>query len=100
LFQSCQGYQESTPSVGMSPPALQVLMRQVINEHWGSGFVTRNEMEARVTAASDQNVLDQCSGLSKQIGVVKRHISDPNGTLSKMEGVCVCVCVCVLVLRL
>ncbi len=36
--------------------------------------------------ASDPNVVDQYSGLSKRIGIVEQQFSDPDGQLAKMEA--------------
>jgi hypothetical protein len=61
-------------------------MRQVVDELWSSGFVTRDEMEARGTTGPDQAVADQFSGLDRWLALVERQFTDPDGTLSKMEG--------------
>jgi hypothetical protein len=68
------------------PSALQVLMRQVVDELRSSGFVTCDEMEARGTTGPDHAVADQLSGLGRQLTLVERQFTDPDGTLSKMEG--------------
>ncbi len=61
-------------------------MRQVVEKLWSSDFVTRDEMEARGTTGPDQAVADQFSGLGRWLALVKRQFTDPDGTLSKMEG--------------
>jgi len=52
------------PVPGLSPPAFQALMRQVVNELLTSGFVTHEELEARVLPTSNPNIGNQLSGLS------------------------------------
>jgi hypothetical protein len=67
-------------------PALQVLMRQVVEELWSSGFVTCNKIEAHVSGSLDLNVMDQFTGLSKWVVIAKRQFTDPNGMHAKIEG--------------
>jgi hypothetical protein len=86
FFQGRQRYRELAPPVGMSPPALQVLMRQVVDELRALGFVTCDMIEATVAPTFDPNTHDRLSGLSKHIASIKRHFTDPDGTVSKMEG--------------
>jgi hypothetical protein len=70
----------------LTPSALQALKRQVVDELRSSGFVTPNNLEARASRGSNLNVLNQLSGLGKQVGVVERQFTDPDGTLAKIEG--------------
>ncbi len=84
-----QGRQSSTPmptSGMLLPSALQVLMRQVVDDLRSSGFVTHDEMEACESLGLDHIVTDQLSGLGKRLTMDERQFTDPDGTLSKIEG--------------
>ncbi len=70
-------------SATLSPPALQLLMRQVVDELRSSGFVTHDEMGAHVSFRADTNVTDQLSGLRKRVGAVERKFTDPDGTMAR-----------------
>jgi hypothetical protein len=86
LFQGHYLLNSMPPLEMLSPFALQVLMRQVVDKLWSSSFVTHNKMEARGTTGPDHAVADQFSGLGRRLAVVERQFTDPDGTLSKMEG--------------
>jgi hypothetical protein len=61
-------------------------MRQVVNDLWLSDFVTRDEMGAHVSFGADTNVIDQLSGIGKQIGAVERKFTDPDSMMAKIES--------------
>jgi hypothetical protein len=86
LFQGRHSSNSTPPLEMLFPSTLQVLMRQVVDKLWSSGFVTRDEMEAHGTTRPDQAVADQFSGLGRRLALVERQFTDPDGTLSKMEG--------------
>jgi hypothetical protein len=84
-----QGHQSSTPmptSGMLLSSALQVLMRQVVDELRSPGFVTRDKMEARESLGLVHIVTDQLSDLNKRLTIVERQFTDPDSTLSKIEG--------------
>ncbi len=60
-------------------------MRQVVDELQTSGFMTQDELQARVLPTSDPTVGDQLSGLSRRVGALERNFTDPNGTLARLE---------------
>jgi hypothetical protein len=68
------------------PSALQILMRQVVDELCSSGFITREQMEAHLSSPSNYDVKDQISGLDRWMNAMVRHFTDPDGTLKKMDG--------------
>ncbi len=86
LFQGRHSSSTMPQSGTVSPPALQLLMRQVVDELRLSGFVTRDEMKAHVSFRVDTNVTDQLSGLRKWVGAVERKFTDPNGMMAKIES--------------
>jgi hypothetical protein len=86
LFQGRHSLNSMPPLEMLLPSALQVLMRQVVDELRSLGFVTRDKMEARGTTGPDQAVTDQLSGLGRRLGLVERQFTESDGTLSKMEG--------------
>jgi hypothetical protein len=86
LFQGHHSLNSTPPLEMLLPSALQVLMRQVVDELRSLGFVTRDKMEARGTTGPDQAVTDQLSGLGRWLGLVERQFTESDGTLSKMEG--------------
>ena len=65
-------------------------MRQVIDELQAAGCVFRTDTDARTTAGVQANTLDQIvnqvSGLSRRIVYLENALSDPNGTMGKMES--------------
>ena len=49
-------------------------------------LVTRDKLEAHLSPTPDMGFPDQVSGLSRRIGVIEKHFSDPNGTFGKMDA--------------
>ncbi len=86
LFQGRYSSSTMPQSATLSPPALQILMRQVVNKLRLSEFVTCNKMGAHVSFGVDSNVTDQLSGLGKRVGAVERKFTDPNGTMAKIKS--------------
>ena len=70
----------------LTPPALQVLMRQVVNKLRSLIFVTRNEMEAHVSIAANFNFTNQLSGLGRWVTALEKKFTDPDGTMAKIEA--------------
>jgi hypothetical protein len=70
LFQGHHSSNSMPPSEMLSPSALRVLMRQVVDELRSLGCVTSDKMEARGTTGLNHAVTDQFSGLGRQLTLV------------------------------
>jgi hypothetical protein len=86
LFQGRRSSSTMPQSATLSPPALQILMRQVVNKLWYRVFVTRDKMEAHVSVRADFNATDQLSGLGKWVTTVEKKFTDLDSTLAKIES--------------
>jgi len=84
------GVDTSTASPTLSPPAFQQLMRQVIDELRQSGFVLRTDLDVigvpGFQSDSSSEILEKVSALSQSVVRLEKDLTDPNGTIVKLEG--------------
>jgi len=86
LFESKRPAPFPTGAPTLSGGAFQQLMSQVVDELRASGFVLQSDLDSRVNAGLPAEILDQISGLSKQISMIEKDLRDPEGLLARLEG--------------
>jgi hypothetical protein len=86
LFQSRGAASGPTTPLSLSEHAFQHLMSQVVDELRSSGLMLQSDLDSHVNAGLPPDVLDQILGLSNRVSNIERDLTDPEGTLARLEG--------------